>query len=79
MAVPREEPEPVRAAKVDRFTLVGDLTDQWAEPGYRRRTLDQIRLHDIKDWHSYWGSTPMAVRRELIQEAWLGAISDDAA
>lgn len=73
------EPKPVNAAKPARVTPIDQLPDLFADPGYRRHTLEQIRAHDIKDWHAYWGSTPMTVRRELIQEAWLGAVSGDAA
>jgi hypothetical protein len=79
VAVPREEPEPVKRAKADRFTPVDQIKDRFADPGYRRYVLSQVRAHDVKAGDNFWGRTPMDVRRQLIQEAWLGPASGDVA
>ncbi len=33
-----------------------------------------IREYGIEEWHNYWASTSLEVRRELIAEALLGQI-----
>ena len=51
--------------------------DWWTVPEKRAHVVEQIRAHDIKDWHGYWGArTPMrGVRKELIAEAYARSVA----
>ncbi len=58
---------------VPRLRALFGGVDWWTVPEKRAYAVKQIRDHEIKEEHNYWGSerwTPMRVRKELIAAAY---------
>ena len=73
MANRRPEPEPESEPDVPHFRPLGEERRWWEDdPRRREHVVAQIREFGIEDWHTYWGRTPIEVRRELIAEAKAG-------